>query len=509
MGACCALFLSFWLLNASRGKRARPSTSPPDFADDKQLFLLKDGILIAANFPARRQLASIPDTQNDEARLWRLLSTRFDDVRHLLAPAVPNSDMRTTSRDGQLQIIREVADKQVRLEIASRQVADPNERDIHILDANAEELRLLRENVRVAPFLLWRQNKSGDVVWANKSYVDAAKDAFGVKRLAEWPLPSLFGGAVSGISGGKGTLRRTQMTQSTDENAPWFDCHVSDFDGGYLCTAFPADEAVRSEKRRREFTQTLTKTFSDLAIGLAIFDSTRRLVLFNPALTDLTSLPGEFLTNRPSLTDFLDQLREKRVMPEPRDYHSWRKSIADLESASMKGTYSETWSLPDGQTYRISGQPHPDGALALLIEDISAEMSLTRRFRAQIDQSQSVIDSLDDAIALFSSTGELLFSNTAYKLLWDDPSEDSVLGTTVTEATRAWHKHSVPTPVWGDFRDFAFLGRERDEWTAQVGLRDGRQVHCRFVPQKSGASLVVFHIQRNTRHISEDLRQAV
>ena len=247
----------------------------------------------------------------------------------------------------------------------------------------------------------------------------------------------------------------------------------------------------------------------DLAIGLAIFDSTRRLVLFNPALTDLTSLPGEFLTNRPSLTDFLDQLREKRVMPEPRDYHSWRKSIADLESASMKGTYSETWSLPDGQTYRISGQPHPDGTLALLMEDISAEMSLTRRFRAQIDQSQSVIDSLDDAIALFSSTGELLFSNTAYKLLWDDPSEDSVLGTTVTEATRAWHKHSVPTPVWGDFRDFAFLGRERDEWTAQVGLRDGRQIHCRFVPQKSGASLVVFHIQRNTPHISEDLRQAV
>jgi len=52
---------------------------------------------------------------------------------------------------------------------------------------------------------------------------------------------------------------------------------------------------------QRNFVQTLTKTFAQLSIGLAIFNRERQLVLFNPALIDLTALPADFLTGRPHL----------------------------------------------------------------------------------------------------------------------------------------------------------------------------------------------------------------
>ena len=68
------------------------------------------------------------------------------------------------------------------------------------------------------------------------------------------------------------------------------------------------------------------------------------------------------------MVNFLDRLRENRVMPEPRDYRTWRNSIAELEAAAQDGTYSETWSLPDGHTYHVTGRPHPDGAVALLFD---------------------------------------------------------------------------------------------------------------------------------------------
>jgi hypothetical protein len=86
--------------------------------------------------------------------------------------------------------------------------------------------------------------------------------------------------------------------------------------------------------------------------------------LFNPALIDLTALPADFLSARPNLLSFFDRLRDHRMMPEPKNYGSWRHQMADLVAAAADGRYQETWSLPSGAVYSVSGQPHPDGAVA-------------------------------------------------------------------------------------------------------------------------------------------------
>jgi hypothetical protein len=45
-----------------------------------------------------------------------------------------------------------------------------------------------------------------------------------------------------------------------------------------------------------------------------------------------------------------------------------------LEEEAASGLFEETWSLPGGQTYRVIGRPHPNGALAFMFEDISGLM---------------------------------------------------------------------------------------------------------------------------------------
>ena len=59
-------------------------------------------------------------------------------------------------------------------------------------------------------------------------------------------------------------------------------------------------------------------------------------------------------------------------MPEPNDYSAWRAEMQDLARAAAEGRYQETWTLPTGSIYQVTGRPHPSGAIAFLFEDISA-----------------------------------------------------------------------------------------------------------------------------------------
>jgi PAS domain-containing protein len=307
------------------------------------------------------------------------------------------------------------------------------------------------------------------------------------------PPPRLFPASAALASGDQRAPRRLSLSHPGEPRTWWFDSSSYPAeDGATLHFAIHANPLVRAEEALRNFVQTLTQTFAHLPIGLAIFDRQRQLALFNPALSDLTRLEPEWLTARPTLHAVLDRLRDRRMMPEPKDYRSWREQLADLERAARNGTYEEIWPLPTGQTYRITGRPHPEGAVAFLLEDISAEVSLKRRFRAELELSQSVIDSLDEAIAVFSPSGRLVLSNAAYAALWGhDPS--TTLGEVgIADATRHWRELTRPTPVWGELRDFASQASARGEWTAEVALKDGSPLSCRFSPLARSATLCAF-----------------
>lgn len=476
----------------------RTSASGPDTSDTRMVFLISDGEIVDTNFSAERLLNCGRGTRSKLSHLKVFLAQNFKEHQELTALGSKPIDTRLQSHDARMHITKQTNGRIIRLVVTPIDDGNPTPCDIHSVSALENELETLRANTTSAPFLLWRQNCEGEITWVNQTYLNTASEVLG--EIGDtWPIPVIFPEIKRlRIPVTKETRRIAAVTDKATPEA-WYDCHINPIGSDILFTAVPADETVRAENRRREFTQTLTKTFAELAIGLAIFDRSRRLVLFNPALMDLTNLPTDFLTSRPSLIGFLDQLRENRVMPEPRDYRSWRASITELEAAAADGTYSETWSLPDGQTFHVTGRPHPDGAVAFLFEDISAEMSLTRHFRSEIEQYQTVIDIFEDAVAVFSPAGDITIMNRAYRDLWKIDSDEFMIGD-LTEATRRWHELSTPTPVWGDFRDFAHDNREREEWSASVGLRDGRQIDCRFTPKPGGVTMAVFQIREIDPH---------
>lgn len=485
---------TFIVIAAERAAKSRPATIFTD-QSGATIFLF-DGEILVDSTPSARALLAASSTMGGP----------WVQVLSYLAPYFPDFELqaRRLATEGLVTLASTpAAGKPMILQAETRSgmtrlvLIDPDGdsqapgQDLMTMRAMTDELEFLRATVSKAPILIWRERTNGDVVWANGAYLLRVGDVHEAGQEFSWPLPRLFERMAStqGIAG-----QRQKLTLNGGRSA-WYDLNTLTEAEGRLVFALPADAAVQAETGLRDFMQTLTKTFAHLHVGLAIFDHQRQLQLFNPALLDLTGLPVDFLSMRPSLLSVLDAMRDRNMIPEPKDYRGWRRQLVELEKAAASGLYEETWSLPGGQTYRVIGRPHPNGAIALMIEDISGEMLRTRRYRADLELGQAVIDQMDEAIAVFSEGGQLVMSNTAYAVLWGADPGGSLDDASLRMLCSQWRTQSAASPVWNDLEDFAANQGDRAAWRAEARLLDGRLLDCRFAPLAAGATLTGFRIR--------------
>ncbi|MDO5657283.1 MAG: PAS-domain containing protein [Paracoccus sp. (in: a-proteobacteria)] len=440
------------------------------------IFLFRQGKLIDATPPARRVIAGCPGS--DLTGLLGWLAGRIDGLDGFL-DEVEAEGFAARQGDGPLRIeARNLPDARLRVTLTTTESEQVGQViDTLSLDAMQQELDMLRRVVDSAPMMIWHSDRHGQIGWANAAYISEAEGRF--PQESRWPLPQLLQPVNDRSRPGR--IRRA--TTGEGEAIRWFDCHEAQDDSGSTVYALPADAEVRAENSLREFLQTLTKTFADLPIGLAIFDHERHLQLFNPALISLTGLQPGFLTARPMLFTFLDQLREQRMVPEPKDYRSWRRQMASLESAATQGHHVETWSLPGGQTYRVTGRPHPGGTLAFLFEDISSEISQTRKFRADLSLVSQVLDGVGDGLILFGAAGEVLLTNDAYGRLFDGNPQQ------LSDAVAQWRGDWDETPAVSRLSDA--IGSAADHAEGVILSAHG-PLKWRMRSMQAGKSLICF-----------------
>ena len=320
--------------------------------------------------------------------------------------------------------------------------------------AMEHELETLRGIGEDSPQLIWKHDAEGVMTWANRAYIEMSEEinSAGPDDIRPWPPKSIFENTAT-PAGSAPVIDMHRIDVPGHDKPIWYDVTGVKRGTETIYFAIDASAVVFAQDAQKTFVQTLTKTFAQLSVGLAIFDADRRLVLFNPALVDLTGLPAHFLIGRPALFSFLDRLRDQNMIPEPKDYSSWRGQMVALESAAAEGNYHETWLLPNGQTFRVTGKPHPNDAIAFLMEDISDEISLTRKFRSQIDTSAAVIDNLTAAVSVFSSSGSLIMANRAYRDLWGTDVDGSIASWDFSDEMTSWKSASAPSPVWMKLTD--------------------------------------------------------
>ncbi|SEK82479.1 PAS domain-containing protein [Roseovarius azorensis] len=385
---------------------------------------------------------SLPDpddtAQTDWARFRAWLTFRFPDLPVRLADLDPDRATSLHSQSG---------------DIATRLDLCPSRRTVHVTltDTAQPEPAIIHERLRLcqslqdqsaalfhAPCPVWIRDKAGETLWQNE-----AGEAMNPDHRAE-----MLRAAGQPPAPGDTVTERISLVGDNGRTETSYDLRVTGTDRGLVLCATDVTRIVRAETARRDFVQTLSRTFASLTVGLTVFDRDRTLALFNPAMIDLTGLAPEFLSSRPGLISFFDALRDRQVMPEPRNYGNWRSQINDMVRTARGGLYQEVWSLTTGQIYRVTGRPHPDGDVAFVFEDISVEISTMRRHRAQIDLRQSVLDRLTQGIAVLSGEGRLMFCNTAFGILLGIDPDSHLAGMGLHDVIAACHARYPDAGLW-------------------------------------------------------------
>jgi PAS domain-containing protein len=351
------------------------------------------------------------------------------------------------------------------------------------------ELQDLRDASNIAPFPIWRVLANGEISWANAAYMEMLPLVPKTDDAPDWPLRPVFD-----LAHAKGDSKSAPLRRLGPVDTGWFDVLKCTAGDDQLCYAMPANSAVTAEGALLDFKRTLTNTFAELATGLAVFDRQRKLQLFNPALSKLIEVPVEQLLKRPALFALLDLMRDRNMLPEPKDYKSWRHQMVDLEATALRGDYKETWHLPNGKAFRVVGRPYPNGALALMVDDITDQITRDRLFRDELNMALAIVNLSEDAVIAFSAAGQAVFANTAYRALWQhDPITLSQKGG-VLAVLDMWRQQTDPSLVWTEFETVLSENTASIEGSRLIRMVDGRQLQCRMMSLQPGSLGLSFRL---------------
>ncbi len=489
--AVLAAIGSLVLLTALR-LRAGPEPTQTLFreGEDATVLLFDGERLVDATPSGYRFLSGSSHVDQPWIGLLERLSPRFDNLAGRLAQVANAGSLVLTASGGQSLALRAEARgglTKITLVDPERDVAAMGG-DILTVEALDHELRDLRDATNAAPFPIWRALPNGEIVWANAAYMGMVSQVVAEDVTPAWPLPAVFDLGIITSEAGKWAKRCPGPP-----GMGMYDVVSRDLGGSVLRYAMPAHDAMAAEAALVDFKQTLTSIFAELSTGLAVFDAQRNLQTFNPAFADLARLPIDFLLARPTLFNLLDALRDRKMIPEPKDYRSWRHQMVNLEASAVRGDYDEAWHLPNGKTFRVIGRPYPNGALALMVHDVTDQITRDRLFRAEFDVLRSVVNVVDDGIVVFSASGQVVLSNASYKELWvEEPEVLMGLGG-FARVFDHWRTGSAPHPFWAVAEAAVVTGEAMPEGSHDIRLNDGRLVACRCVALPGGAMGILFH----------------
>lgn len=496
LAGACALLTVLWLVN--RGEPHPVALARADPLGDPRTFVFRNGYLLDHSNNVGFLLPDPVDRMTAWADLQKCLRHISPDLGPALRDlAAQGTAFRVDGPFGEDRFVvcghRDGEDLNVTVS-ASTTEQTAVRIDKGSLDALAAERDTLARATETSPALSWAIDATGHVVWSNAAYRTLIDRCAGPDAARGWPLRRLFPDSDAPLSG---RTRRKCLT--SDGTEVWYDVTLSppDIDGLSHGHAISLDAVIRAEDSLRAFIQTLTKSFAALPTGLAIFDKTERLVLFNPALLDMTGLDGAWLLRHPRLTEVFEALRDRQKIPEPPEYEAWIGRLA-TKASDVALPHVENWTLADGTNHRLTAQIQSDGATTLLLEDVSASVLVEHRSRRDHAMLTQMLDMADAGVVAFDATGKRTVTNATAQALWFDGTSSIPLPTTLAGCLTLWTAKSRPTPLWGEIRTLVQGPfEERAAWDQDLVLADGTAVAARVMPQADGGLAVVLRSDRD------------
>jgi signal transduction histidine kinase len=257
------------------------------------------------------------------------------------------------------------------------------------------------------------------------------------------------------------------------------------------------------------------EVLEELSTAIALFGPDKRLSYFNTAFSRLWKIEAHQLRDEPTVSEFLNLLRERRRLPEQSDFAAFRGQWNQMFTRLI-GSREELLFLPDETTLRMVVAAHPNGGLLLTFEDVTDRLVLERSYNVLSAVQRETIDNLNDALAVFGSDGRLELLNPRFSTLWNLPADLAGLQPHISNVLDLMRSNLSDQDDWERLKDeFASRLANRSGDTGRVERPDGSVLDYALVPLSDGATLVQYWdvtdsilIQRALQERTEALEQA-
>ena len=359
-------------------------------------------------------------------------------------------------------------------------------------EALAAEVETMRAMLAEAPMPIWLRDEGGALVWVNAAYAAAveAKDA-GEAVAHGLELLDTTGRQMIATAHAEKPVFTRRLPVIVAGSRRIFDVADIASEGGSAAIAIDATEVESAQAALRREVEFNARTLDQLQAAVAVFGPDRRLKFSNAAYRALFGLDPAFLDSAPDEMTVLDRLRATHKLPEQADYRRWRDEL--LAAYRAPESQEHWWHLPDGQTLRVIANPHPQGGMTWVYENVTERLDLESRYNALVSVQGETLDHLKEGVAVFGSDGRLRLHNPSFAAVWSlDPAlfEERPHVADIVAACRRPHDDEA---MWRRFTaSVAGVDENRGSISGQTEREDGRVIDYATVPLPDGQTMVTF-----------------
>jgi signal transduction histidine kinase len=361
-----------------------------------------------------------------------------------------------------------------------------------------EERDLLRALIDVVPVALWFRDKDNTIRYCNLAYAGALDSqphrvVAESKELIEKDrnISPYHLGVKAKETGEKQTQRghliiagHRRLLEMAEIPLPGQEATI-----GY---ALDLTEVEEAEAELEKHILAYQEVVEHLSTPVAIFSADTHLQFFNTAYQKLFNFEEAWLHTKPSLGDILQDLRERRKLPEYPDFVAFKNERLSLFKTLMSPT-QELIHQPDDHILRAMIAPHPLGGLLFMFEDVTDKLALERRHNTLIAVQKETLDHLYEGIMVFGSDNRLRLSNPAIYKIWKLDQMDVVPGSHASEILEKVRLRFSQEEEWELLKERLIkLLNQRQAKTGRFNLADHSMIQYAYVPLPDGSHLLSF-----------------
>ena len=356
----------------------------------------------------------------------------------------------------------------------------------------------MKSLLEAVPFPVWLKDESGNLSWANNSYVEAVEtDTLDEVLENKVELLDASERLLLAKKHGEADVKdapsqiRLRMPATISGDRRTMDVSEVAYASGSAGLAVDMSEVEEAQGNLRRTLESHAQTMDQLASAVAIFDEQKHLIFRNEAFNALWELDQKVLDQQPENGALFDMMRSEGKVAEQPDWKKWRNSLLEIYESTQPQEH--WWHLPDGRTLRVIASPHKQGGVTWVFENITKQLEMESRYIALTQVQGETLDHLVESIAVFSSDGRMKLSNPSFQKLWELNDEQVAAETPIGDIAKLCKKMMDVPKIWDDLvTGITGVSESRKSMNGRIVLTTGATIDYALVPLPHGQTMLSF-----------------